>query len=157
LTFRADLIIVRAARMSIEQGGVMRMAKLVFGSIVVALAGLAVAHPTPAAGPRRDDHTVSRMCAQQGGTLSGPNAVFDTDTTGMTDAGYFCFFYSPASASAHPEVPADHLFTAAMLTADPQTNRITALCAAARGTFYFFEESFVGETVDAGWGCKWLP
>jgi hypothetical protein len=134
------------------------MAKLVFGSIVVALAALAVAHPTPAAAPRRDDDsTVSRMCAQQGGALSGPNAVFDTDTTGMTDAGYFCFFYSPASASAHPEIPTDHLFTAAMLAADPQTKRITALCAAAGGTFYFFEESFVGEIVDAGWGCRWVP
>ena len=79
------------------------------------------------------------MCVKQGGLFFGPNAVFDMDTSGLVDAGYFCFFYGPGAAMA-----------------DPRVKRVEKLCAAAGGTFYLFEEDHFGEVSDSGWGCRFL-
>ncbi len=119
------------------------------------VAGMCAA-AAPAAVAPRNDRPVHTICLKQGGLFFGPNAVFDTDTSGFADAGYFCFFYSPAAASTVPDVPAADLYTAETLRTDPRVKHVEKLCAAAGGTFYLFDEDHLGKIFDAGWGCRFL-
>lgn len=118
--------------------------------LMVVLAAAGWAASVTAAGPPRADKPIQAICAAADGTYFGPNAVVGIDTTGFTNAGYYCQFDGPASGGTF-------IFSEALT--DPETKRIRKLCAAAGGNFYLFERRIGPTDADVlwgGWGCSWL-